>query len=255
MYLFLSIWHIFKAKSKPKHLMQLTTKPQYSITLCILLILFGTNLFAQFNPFIIGEVYTPDGTSLEVPPTDIRISLTSSGGTAVFTGVTSYNANASSNPYFFFFSYSNNNTARIYVDKATTDDDYVDLLCIKSSDAVWINMYLLGNYTLTPAQKVAANVNIDGVISVADVLAIHRVILGIDDKFNNSLTIDGVTHSNISAVYPTTDDLSALSSSSNIQYACTYEYNPLLTSLIGRNFAAIRLGDVNQDCDNFFTGN
>lgn len=235
-------------------------KPGFSLAIIALFFLAEGNLSAQFSSFsfVFGQVYTPGSTSYEVPPTDIRMRLTSPGGSSsFFGGVTTYNAGAATNPYSILFTNNgSNNSAKIYVDKSTTDDDYVDLTCITVSDISYLIWYITGQMSLTAAQKVAADVNIDGMINVFDAISIQNVILGYDDKFQNSLTIDGVTHSNVSAVYPTADELAALNSATfNVPYTCVYFYNPLLTSLIGRNFAAIRLGDVNPTCDNFFTNN
>lgn len=85
-------------------------------------------------------------------------------------------------------------------------------------------------------------------------IEIRRTILGLQSHFDNSITINGITYQDVSAVYPTQNDLNQLVNAQvSIQYSCIYDYNPFPSnSLIGQNFVAVRLGDVSQSCDSFF---
>ncbi len=243
--------------------MRLLLNPKFFTLPIALFILINCEITGQIfsSSVVLGEVYTTGSVRFETPPTRINLKIVSPNGNASYAfGVTNFNEVTSTNPYSILFTNNgSNNSVLIYVDKSTTDDDYVDIYsrCITTADIVWTSNYIIGQIQFSAAQKVAADVNIDRIISVADIVSTQRVILGYDDeKFQNSIVIDGITHTNISAVYPTADDLEALNGNVfNVPYTCVYAYKPLLGSLIGRNFAAIRLGDTNESCANFFTDN
>ena len=100
----------------------------------------------------------------------------------------------------------------------------------------------------------AADVNLDGVISTADMDAIEAYILGFESSFNNSLSVDWATFNNVWAVFPTQPSVNAMSGPGlNVSYATMYNYPTFpFTSLIGQQFYGIQLGDVGQDCPSFF---
>ncbi|WP_273446425.1 dockerin type I domain-containing protein [Neolewinella agarilytica] len=207
---------------------------------------------------VIGAVNTPQVPSYEVPPTDVLMPVTFSNGiSTTFLATTTYNNFG--NPYFIpLFGNPGISSAKIYVDLTTTQDDYVDIFssCITTADIIAISTYILASdpSSLSSSQKIAADVNLDGNISIFDMVEIQRVVLGYQDFFRNSITVNGVTYNDVSAVYPTVAAVDQLNNALfNISYSCVYNYNPFPSnSLIGQNFMAIRLGDVNQTCDSFF---
>ncbi len=168
---------------------------------------------------------------------------------------TTTNFNGSSNPYFIPLPFGQSvSSAKIYVDLSVNQNYFGDISCITVSDVVAISSYILGNSSLSSTQKVAADVNLDGVITVDDMVAIERFILGYDSNFNNSININGVIFNNVWAVFPTQSDLNSLSGQGfNVNYTSIYNYNPFPSnSLLGQIFIAVQLGDVDNNCSSFF---
>lgn len=115
--------------------------------------------------------------------------------------------------------------------------DEVNLRRVKTSDITVITAHALGTNEIDdPYRMIAADVTADGFIDVADVVAIRRVLLGIDRTFRNGPTwrfirrdfnLDGLTEGWNPSIFP--DDF-------------------LIEQLSGHNrdadFVAIELGDV-----------
>jgi hypothetical protein len=56
---------------------------------------------------------------------------------------------------------------------------------VTTADIVWLTRYILGVESLNPFQKLAADVNRDGELSISDIIDIKRLILGLNVEFNN----------------------------------------------------------------------
>jgi len=178
--------------------------------------------------------------------------LSNSQGSTVYTDFT--NAITGANSSNYFIPYQNSfNSVRIYVDPLVSIDPNADRTCIWASDLVWMHRYLLGLNVHTPAQRIASDVNIDGTVDLIDVLETRKVILGLEDQFNNSLNIGGLVFNNVAGVFPTSQDLSNITSTGfSVPYSSRFFYSPIPSIiLLQQNFVAIRLGDVNQSCPSF----
>ncbi|MFT6000965.1 MAG: hypothetical protein ACI81P_003431, partial [Neolewinella sp.] len=115
--------------------------------------------------------------------------------------------------------------------------DVVNIRRIKTSDIATIAAHALGTAPLTdPYRLIAADANGDGYVDISDMLAISRVILGIDDTFQNSPTwrfirrdfnLNGLEEGFDPSIFPT---------------------NYMIEELLGHNrnadFVAIEIGDV-----------
>lgn len=90
--------------------------------------------------------------------------------------------------------------------------DQVNTRRVKTSDITTIASHALGTHPITnPYQLIAADVNADGYVDIADMLAISRVILGIDPTYQNSPTwrfirrdfdLDGLTEGWDPGIFP-----------------------------------------------------
>lgn len=119
-------------------------------------------------------------------------------------------------------------------------DQSVDLTRVRTSDIFRITSHILGDNVLTqPNQLIAADVVADGYINVLDMVAIRRVILGLDPTFQ-----DGPTWRFIRRDH----DLTGLAE--GWDYA-DFPSDFMINDLQGNNrdgdFTAIQIGDVNFD--------
>ncbi|MTB49937.1 hypothetical protein [Lewinella sp. W8] len=116
----------------------------------------------------------------------------------------------------------------------------VDLSRVKTSDVIKIMSHILGTQTLNnPYLMLAADATGDGFINVADMVAIRRVILGIDNGFPSSpswrfirrdFNLDGLAEGWDPSIFPT-----------------TFEVSPLDGHNREADFVAIEIGDVFLD--------
>ncbi len=123
-----------------------------------------------------------------------------------------------------------------YMVRPSMPDD-VNLRRIKTSDITVIGAHALGAILIEePHRMIAADVNADGYIDIGDMIAIRRVILGLDDTFTEGPTwrfirqdfdLDGLSEGWNPNVFPT-----------------TYEVEELLGHNREADFVAIEIGDV-----------
>ncbi len=115
--------------------------------------------------------------------------------------------------------------------------DEVNLNRIKTSDITIIGAHALGAVMIEdPYRMIAADVNADGYIDVSDMIAIRRIILGLDATFQDGPTwrfirrdfnLDGLTEGWNPAIFPT-----------------TYRVEELLGHNREADFVAVEIGDV-----------
>jgi hypothetical protein len=193
----------------------------------------------------------PENTALEVPPTAIELAIYPLTGIITTVGTTLYNPANSTNHYSINYSSTYiNDLRRLYVDLSKTDNDFVNLSCVTVADINAIIRNVLGTGFSTAAQRIACDVDINSEINIGDAIQVRRVILGLDNKFNNSITVNGTTHDDVIAVYPTSDDLFLLTTPIIFSSMYQHQFNP--GTVFGRDFAAINLGDpINTGCGVF----
>jgi hypothetical protein len=123
-----------------------------------------------------------------------------------------------------------------YMIRPSMPDD-VNLQRIKTSDITIIGAHALGAILIEePYRMIAADVNADGYIDIGDMIAIRRVILGLDDTYTEGPTwrfirrdfdLDGLAEGWNPDVFPT-----------------TYRVEELLGHNREADFVAIEIGDV-----------
>lgn len=205
-----------------------------------------------------GNILLPDGATGNIIPlkvdarfTDLLTTDIVSVQTPAVQNGTSTNYSISQNQNNFYVGFGVN------VDPEQTvtygNQPVVNVFCVKSNDINAIAAYLSGNITLTAAQRVAADVNIDNAINFLDFLEMNEVVIGRQLLFNNSLVIQDRSYKNVVAVFPTTADLKIIANSPSSTYYSSYYSYPLIPpfGIPNQNFVAIRLGDVNSSCPDF----
>lgn len=115
--------------------------------------------------------------------------------------------------------------------------DEVNLSRIKTSDITIIGAHALGAVLIEePYRMIAADVNADGYIDIGDMIAIRRVILGLDDTYT-----DGPTWRFIRRDF----NLDGLEEGWNLSiFPATYRVEELLGHNREADFVAIEIGDV-----------
>ena len=104
-------------------------------------------------------------------------------------------------------------------------------------DVLQIQAHILGSTLLgTPYKIIAADVNNDGAVNIFDVLAVKRLILGIDNSFTGN-RLWAFVDSAYSFPVPTNP----------FPYPFSHTYTNVTTNQVNKSFIGVKLGDVNQD--------
>ncbi len=161
-------------------------------------------------------------------------------------GSTSYNSSSQQNTYSINFTggpFFMSSFARVYVDYGSiSNNPNIHSSCITSGDVSRISGYLSNTVTLSSLEMIAADVNLDGVVNLADKEMLENVVLGTLSNYDNSITVGGTLHNDVSVVYP-----SLPLPTNPLNFSPEYDVNPI-GSRTGIDFASIRLGDVNGNC-------
>ncbi len=131
--------------------------------------------------------------------------------------------------------------------------DEVDLSRVKTSDIFKITNHILGVQEITnPFRMVAADVNADGRVDIGDMVAIRRVILGMDDTFQNSPTwrfirrnfsLDGLEEGWNPSIFPSTFTVSELGGHNRDADFVAIEIGDVFTELTPRSALALSTAD------------
>ncbi|MBC6994930.1 T9SS type A sorting domain-containing protein [Neolewinella lacunae] len=208
-------------------------------------------ILAQTNTVSGSIINAPGSSSVAIPSRQVRFEFISTDpefpSTFINTNSTTsntYSLSYTGGPFFI------SDEARVFVNLATTPNPVVDVSCITTSDIIAINNYINGTQSFTSAQKVSADVDIDGYITLTDREMIRDVILGLEDRYTNSISVAGVSYTNRGVVFPTTAELSSLGDP--ISFSSNYFFDPIPTgSNPNKNFNSIILGDVNGTCSSY----
>ncbi len=121
-----------------------------------------------------------------------------------------------------------------YMVQPIKDNDYLD--GVSTLDLIMIQRHVLGSTKLnSPYKMIAADINNDNKISVADLVELRKVLLGTQSKFNNNMS-----WKMINASYKFPDPANPL----NGQYPLYHEFlNPL--GNYSADFIGVKIGDVN----------
>ena len=104
-------------------------------------------------------------------------------------------------------------------------------------DVLQMQAHILGSSLLsTPYRIMAADVNNDASVNIFDVLAVKRLILGIDNSFSGNRLWAFVDSA---YVFPVP--------SNPFPYPFSRSYTNVTTSQLNQSFIGVKLGDVNQD--------
>jgi hypothetical protein len=130
----------------------------------------------------------------------------------------------------------------------------VDLSRVKTSDVIKIMSHILGSQSLdNPYQMIAADATGDGFINVADMVAIRRVILGIDNGFPNSPTwrfirrdfsLEGLAEGWDASIFPSTFEVNGLDGHNREADFVAIEVGDVFLDGGGREAAELTLEDV-----------
>ena len=119
---------------------------------------------------------------------------------------------------------------------------------VTSLDFYYISRHILGTEPLaTPEQLIAADVNNSGNVSAIDITTARRVMLGITPGFPNGQTSWRFIDGGYAFPQPTNPWLEA--------WPETVSYNDIATDMMGADFRAIKIGDVNGSARTNTTGN
>ncbi|MBC6996802.1 T9SS type A sorting domain-containing protein [Neolewinella lacunae] len=123
--------------------------------------------------------------------------------------------------------------------------DQVDLARVKTSDIFKITNHVLGIERITnPYRLIAADVNADGVINISDMVAIRRVILGLDNTFTDgptwrfirrSFSLDGLQEGWDPAIFPSTFTVDELRGHNREADFVAIEIGDVFTEIIPRS--------------------
>ncbi|MEO0731522.1 MAG: T9SS type A sorting domain-containing protein [Bacteroidota bacterium] len=131
--------------------------------------------------------------------------------------------------------------------------DEVDLSRVKTSDIFKITNHILGtDYITNPHRLVAADVNADGIVNVGDMVAIRRVILGLDDSFPDGPTwrfirrdfsLEGLEEGWDASIFPATFTVAELEGHNREADFVAIEVGDVYTEVIPRTTLALEAED------------
>ena len=179
------------------------------------------------NTVVVGLVSTQNNTPisnativLDGPEMDKGI-LTDEIGEYVFAGVPMYND---------------------YVITPTKDDEHLN--GVSTLDLVLIQRHILALTELdSPYDIIAADVNASESVSAADVIELRKLILGVQDEFNNNESFRFVE---TSYVFADAED--------PFPFMEEKEFAEVDKDMVQSNFVAIKIGDVNGSIEDGLTG-
>ncbi|MEM9525005.1 MAG: SdrD B-like domain-containing protein, partial [Bacteroidota bacterium] len=124
-------------------------------------------------------------------------------------------------------------------DYTVTPSHFLDYLNgVRTSDIVAITRHILGVSLLdSPYKHIAADVDGNTEIDVADIINIRRLILGLSDTYPNDMP----SWTFVPADY----EFAQLDNPWAAAFPAVYNYNDLVTSVIDADFIGAKLGDVN----------
>ncbi len=138
-----------------------------------------------------------------------------------------------------------------------TKDDWLD--DVTTNDIILLTRYILGRESLNSFQKLAADVSRDGHLSIFDIVAIRRVILGFDDEFKDypsgpwQFVPEVVSQSSGFSVDPFKMTINGNTYYNEAPYIRSdFFFSPVLEGKAG--FDAYKLGDVNGSSVERLTG-
>ena len=180
----------------------------------------GINITIAPNVTVSGRVYHP--VAGFVPTVKLRIS----------NGITdSVVTDANSRYSASLFQQRN------YTVTPNKNNDQVKANGVNVQDVLQIQAHVLGSTLLnTPYKIIAADANSDGAVNIFDVLAVKRLILGMDTSFAGgklwSFVDSAYTFPNPANPFP---------------YTSTKSYSNITSSYANQSFIGVKLGDVTLD--------
>ncbi len=169
-----------------------------------------------------GTIMTPDSQFIQ----SAVVSITGHNSLAVSTGM--------DGSYIFDATKKGN-----YTVAPSKSNDVVTVNGISIADILLVRAHILNNQKLSsPFKIIAADVNGSSTVTAADILQLHRIILGIDSTFTGGKLWEFV---NSDYVFPSPDV--------PFPFDPVRTYNQLSSNQTNQNFIGIKLGDVDGSWD------